>query len=63
MVDPPEPGIRLCVKCRFLFVSPDPERLRRCRECLAEEDTYEPPAGRVQVDGGVRSLLPRDELL
>lgn len=35
-------GIRECLKCRWLFVSPDVERIRRCEPCKKSEDEYQP---------------------
>jgi hypothetical protein len=51
MVEAPEPGIRRCMRCDWLFVSPDPERVRRCQDCKAEpEADYVPRTGRI-ADG------------
>jgi hypothetical protein len=41
MGKPPEPGIQTCHKCRWKFVSPDPERIRRCSDCKQTEETHE----------------------
>lgn len=46
MVEPSQPGIQRCLRCRWLFVSPDPQRLRRCRACKAGADEYAPKQGR-----------------
>lgn len=35
-------GIRECLKCRWLFVSQDIVRLRRCDACKKSEDEYQP---------------------
>lgn len=37
-----QPGIRECLKCHWLFVSPDVERIRRCEFCKKSEDEYQP---------------------
>lgn len=36
------PVIRRCVKCDWKFMSPDPARVIRCADCMADPDTYEP---------------------
>ncbi len=45
MIRPSQPGIRLCIHCQWLFVSPDPEYIRRCKRCkhnTREEYSSEP---------------------
>lgn len=46
MVEPSQVGIRMCVKCRWLFISRDIERLRRCPDCKNSNDEYEPRSAR-----------------
>lgn len=48
MVQLPEPGIVRCHCCRWKFVSPDPERVRRCPDCKEKEDPYEPRTAKVK---------------
>lgn len=56
MVEPSEPGVRACMKCGWLFVSPDPIRVGRCSDCKHNEDGYEPKSARIgQVDQAVQS--------
>lgn len=50
MVEPSEPGVQRCQRCRWLFVSPDPLRIRRCHACKAGGDDYAPKRGRVLSD-------------
>ena len=53
-VDPSEPGIRPCMTCGRLFVSPDALRIGRCSDCKAGE--YAPREACVaQVSGAVSS--------
>lgn len=54
MVEPPEPGVQTCMKCGWKFVSPDPERLRRCPDCKQTEDVYQPRTGTVVLEGLAR---------
>lgn len=35
-------GIRECLHCHWLFVSPDVIRIRRCEHCKRTEDDYRP---------------------
>lgn len=42
MVKPAEPGICRCIKCRWLFVSPDQVRVRKCYDCSQHEEPYAP---------------------
>lgn len=42
MVEPSEPGIRTCIRCDWLFVSPDRVRVRRCADCKLEEESFSP---------------------
>ncbi len=52
----PEPGVTRCHKCGWLFVSPDPERVRRCADCKQAEETYTPrTASLVKAREAVRS--------
>lgn len=46
----PEPGVRRCMSCGHYFVSPDPERIRRCADCHRAEDTYPSPGGRISAE-------------
>jgi hypothetical protein len=56
MVIPPESGVATCMNCRWLFISPDPERIRRCWDCKQTEDSYEPPTAKItQVEGSLQS--------
>lgn len=58
-VDRSNPGIRQCMKCCRLFVSPDALRIGRCQDCKAGE--YSPREARVaQVDGAVSSHHQKD---
>lgn len=58
MAEPSQPGIQRCMKCRWLFVSPDEERIRRCHKCKKREDSYEPRTASVQrVEVAVHSHL------
>jgi len=38
MFEPTRPGVRACLQCGWLFVSPDVSRLRRCQDCKDEDD-------------------------
>lgn len=40
--EPSKPGVRECMSCKWLFVSPDVERIRRCADCKNNNDQYEP---------------------
>ena len=42
MVQPAEPGIRRCMKCGWLFVSPDRLRLWKCHDCRSHEEPLPP---------------------
>ena len=54
MVKPSEPGIRRCMRCGWLFVSPDPARVGRCHDCK-QDDNYQPKQAKVvQVDSAVK---------
>lgn len=46
----PIPGVRTCLSCGFLFVSPDLEHVRRCADCKRDEDTYPLRSGRIAAD-------------
>jgi hypothetical protein len=46
MVEPSQSGSTRCLQCDWLFVSPDPRRVRRCPWCKAHEDPYQPRRGR-----------------
>ena len=50
MVEPPAPGVVVCQRCGWLFVSPDPERIRRCADCKRREDDYQPTGGTLAAD-------------
>lgn len=61
MVEPSKPGIRPCMKCGWLFVSPDRLRVGRCQDCKQGEDAYTPrTASADQVHGAVRSHYHKD---
>lgn len=51
MVEPSEPGIRICLCCEWLFVSPDPIRVRRCADCKDNND-YIPKSAMIQSPRG-----------
>jgi len=53
MVEPSQTGVRACIKCGWLFVSQDRDRIRRCHDCKATEDEYAPRSGRVVGTGEV----------
>lgn len=58
MVEPSEPGVRRCMKCGWLFVSPDRKRIGRCVDCKQHEEAYEPKSARIaQVNDAVRFHL------
>ena len=42
MRGPDGPVICRCLKCGWLFISPDPSHTRKCADCKVNEDTYEP---------------------
>lgn len=46
-VTPSEPGIIRCLQCRYYFVSPDPERVRRCLDCKIKEEPYQPRTAKI----------------
>lgn len=46
---PSEPGIRRCMCCQWLFVSPDVARIRRCPECT-DTDDYSPKSSTIIGD-------------
>ncbi len=50
MVDPSEPGFRLCIKCGWLFYSPDLMRVRRCRRCKQGDRVQEPKTGTLHLE-------------
>jgi DNA-directed RNA polymerase subunit RPC12/RpoP len=43
MSEQPEAGVRPCMKCGWLFVSPDPERVRRCQDCKQKQEVFYQP--------------------
>ena len=52
MVEPSKVGVRRCVKCGWLFISRDIDRIRRCLDCKNSEDEYEPRrASGVEIQG------------
>lgn len=56
MVEPSQPGIRPCMRCGWLFVSPDYIKIGRCQDCKHGEDAYTPRTASVQqVNVAVRS--------
>lgn len=42
-----EPGIRRCIACDWLFVTPDHERVRRCSDCKQTEERQQARAVRL----------------
>ena len=63
MVEPAQPGIRKCLKCDWLFVSPDVLRISRCSDCKQNEDSYTPrEASTSQLNAAVRAQFGRDIL-
>lgn len=54
MAAPSEPGVRQCICCGWLFVTPDWERIRRCADCKHNEDTFELPVARFGERDGER---------
>lgn len=42
MTEPSQIGIRKCMQCAWLFVSPDVERIRRCQDCKQGDSEYTP---------------------
>lgn len=60
MLDPSEPGVRRCMRCGWLFVSPDRLRIRRCHDCKQGEDGYTPRTTAADpVCGPVRGHPPQ----
>jgi len=55
--EPSKPGVQLCMKCGWKFISPDPERIRRCQDCKKHEELYEPPSGRLVLTEGIVHIL------
>lgn len=55
--EPSQPGVRQCMCCRWLFVSPDAERIRRCADCT-EADDYAPRSAKV---GGSSEAVSSEE--
>lgn len=49
-------GIQRCMMCRWLFVSPDVLRVRRCADCKSGENAYTPKTGNVVT--AVAGCLP-----
>ena len=45
------PGVVRCLKCLWLFVSPDRERIRRCRRCKGRERNEEPRRATLRIEG------------
>lgn len=61
MVEPSKPGIRPCMKCGWLFVSPDKLRIGRCQDCKQGEQAYSPRTASVdQVNGAVKVHHTKD---
>lgn len=61
MAEPSKVGIRRCMKCGWLFVSPDALRIGRCQDCKHGESAYTPRTASVaQVSGAVRTQFIRD---
>lgn len=52
--EPSKPGIRQCLCCRWLFVSADVERIRRCPDCT-ETDDYAPRSAKLGGSGEASS--------
>ncbi len=59
-VEPSKPGIRRCMQCRWLFVSPDELRIGRCQGCKQGEDTYTPRVVSSHYTEPAGSRSPRD---
>jgi predicted Zn-ribbon and HTH transcriptional regulator len=58
MVQFPAPAIRRCTSCQWLFVSSDPDLVRRCRRCKSEEEeAYEPPRGNLYTEEAVPEVV------
>lgn len=58
-VEPSEPGVRRCLGCDWLFVSPDVIRIARCADCRDREDPYVPKTGTVSLpDGAGKPTAP-----
>lgn len=53
--EPSKPGTRQCLCCRWLFVSPDKERIRRCPDCTQNDD-YSPRAAKAGAAGEVTTV-------
>lgn len=47
MVEASKPNIRRCIKCGWLFVSPDFKRIWRCSDCKQQEDSYQPKVAHI----------------
>lgn len=55
MVEPSIPGIRPCMTCGWLFVSPDRMRIGRCADCKSgREANYSPRAVNTHALGAAR---------
>lgn len=52
MVEPSQPGIRPCMTCGWLFVSPDRIRICRCTDCKRGDGQYSPRALNASSIGG-----------
>ena len=44
------PTVRVCLGCRWKFITPDPTRIRRCQDCKSKDDGYQPRVGRLSAD-------------
>ena len=55
MVEPSQPGIRRCMRCLRLFVSQDPDRIRRCGDCKSCAEAYVPRRGKELPHEGAKS--------
>lgn len=55
MLTEPEPDFCRCMRCGWLFISPDPECIRRCTDCKQDRDAeFVPRSAKIrQVDGAV----------
>lgn len=61
MVKPSEPGVRKCMRCGWLFVSPDILRVARCQDCKQGDAAYSPrETSQVQVSAAIRANSYRE---
>jgi hypothetical protein len=59
MVEPSIAGVRVCIKCCWLFISLDVARLRICADCKHGDDNYEPKSASTRgLSDAVKPLRP-----